>query len=55
MRSGADPAVIPLEERAAYMKYLADSDYEGLSEMFRRLSNAEEERMRRFDVSAGHS
>lgn len=49
MRSGVAPVVIPLEERAAYMKYLADSDYEGLSEMLKRLSNTEEERMRRFE------
>ena len=39
------PAVNPLKERLAYMKHLADSDYEGLSEMLRCLSDAEEDRM----------
>ena len=48
MRSGVAPVVIPLEERAAYMSYLAASDYEGLADMLRRLSLSEEERMRRF-------
>lgn len=48
MRSGLAPVVIPIDERAAYMDLLAQGDAEGLADMLRRLSQAEEERMRRF-------
>ena len=40
--------MIPVEERAAYMDFLAHSDYEGLAAMLHRLSEAETERMERF-------
>lgn len=48
MRSGVAPVVIPLEERAEYMEHLAASDYEGLADMLRRLSEFEEKRMQHF-------
>lgn len=48
MRAGLAPAVIPLEERAAYMDLLARGDYEGMAAMLRRLSEAEAERMEQF-------
>lgn len=49
MRDGLAPVVIPVEERAAYLEFLAQGDAEGLADMLRRLSRAEEERMRRFE------
>lgn len=49
MQSGHAPAVIPKEERATYLNLLAERDAEGLADMLRLLSAAEEERMRHFE------
>lgn len=48
MRAGLSPVVVPFESRAEYMELLAAGDAEGLADMFRRLSSAEETRMRKF-------
>ena len=48
MCAGLAPVVIPVEERAAYMEFLANGNYEGLADMLRHLSEQESERMERF-------
>lgn len=48
MRSALAPAVIPIEDRSAYMELLAKGDAEGLAGMLGRLSEVEAERIQRF-------
>lgn len=46
--SGLAPVVIPVDDRATYMKLLACSDYDGMADMLRTLSEAEAARMEGF-------
>ncbi len=48
MNSGFPPIVIPFDRRAEYMDLLANSDVDGLAEMFRELSEEERRRMEYF-------
>ena len=45
IKAGLAPVVIPVERRAEYMDYLAQSDADGLASMLEELSASEQERM----------
>lgn len=55
LAAGLAPVVVPFECRADYLALLANGDYDGLSEMFRELSHAEEERIARFAEAASRT
>lgn len=52
LEAGLAPVVIPFERRAEYLALLASGNAEALAEMFRELSQAEEERIARFSEVA---
>lgn len=53
MRAGEPAAVIAKDSRATYFQPLANCDYDGLAEMLRELSQAEQTRMQGFADEAG--
>lgn len=52
LEAGLAPVVIPFERRAEYLALLASGNAEALAEMFRELSQVEEERIARFSEVA---
>lgn len=51
MKNGYPPMVIPLEDRAKYMKFLADQNTAELAKYFEKKVEEERERMSRFGIS----
>lgn len=53
MQDGYPPLIIPLEDRARYMAFLAEQNVEGLARFFKEKIELEVERMKEFGIHVG--
>lgn len=53
MKNGYPPLIIPIEDRAKYMKLLAEQDVDGLAKFFSEKTAYEVERMKEFGIRIG--